>query len=390
MRYIYANNAATAQMKPKTVQAIERYIKGIDGNPSSLDAYGKKARDAVEECRAEIAAKCGCVNEEIIFTSGGSESNNLAIRGTFHNAEALPNVVTVPIEHESVLRAARSIQGYPYYGKTRYASVDAFGLVNPEDILELVDENTTCVSVSVCNNELGVMQDIDQIYQGLKQIGEHRPLFHVDAVQGMAHLPYHYFVGKCDMFSFSGHKIGAPKGIGGLYVSLDAKNKIIPQITGGGQEMGMRAGTENTLGIIGLAAAMENHTQEDNDMVADLTNMLYERLIDIDGSQINTFYKDLSVPGIINISFQGVEAESLLIALEQNGILVSAGSACSAATHDPSHVLEAIGLSDEFKYGTIRISLGDFNTKEDVNYIAETIPKVVRFLRMIGTEVRRQ
>ena len=154
--------------------------------------------------------------------------------------------------------------------------------------------------------------------------------------------------------------------------------------------MGMRAGTENTLGIIGLAAAMENHTQEDNDMVADLTNMLYERLIDIDGSQINTFYKDLSVPGIINISFQGVEAESLLIALEQNGILVSAGSACSAATHDPSHVLEAIGLSDEFKYGTIRISLGDFNTKEDINYIAETIPKVVRFLRMMGTEVRRQ
>lgn len=390
MKYVYANNAATMHMKPETIKAISDYMNDTDGNPSSLDAYGKKARNTVEKCREKIARACGCATDEMFFTSGGSESNNLAIRGALFKKQNMrfPNIVTVPTEHESVLRTARNVIYYPFYGEVKYAPVDAFGLVKTRDVIELIDERTACVSVSVCNNELGVIQDIGAIYDQILSIGENRPLFHVDAVQGMAHLPYDSFTGKCDMFSYSGHKIGAPKGIGGIYVSRYAQDRVAPQITGGNQELGMRAGTENTMGIVGLAAALEHHTQEDNEHVSYLTNMLYEKLIDIDNSQINTFYKDLSVPGIINISFKGIEAEALLIALEQNGILVSAGSACAAATHDPSHVLEAIGLSDEFKYGTIRISLGDSNTEEEVEYIAETLPKVVHTLRFIGAGVR--
>ncbi|MEG1502095.1 MAG: cysteine desulfurase family protein [Synergistaceae bacterium] len=378
MDYIYANNAATTKIKPETLEEMLPYFLVEYGNPSSIDRLGKRAKSAVEKSRKYISGRIGCKPTELIFTSGGSESNNMAIKGaTSYENQEEANIITTSIEHHSV---TQSVINCKFNGDSvTMLPVDAFGLINMSQLKDSIQPNTSLVTISVCNNEIGTIQDIKAIYKIICDYGKNRPLFHVDAVQGMAHLPYNSFVGKCDMFSFSGHKFGAPKGVGGLYIS--EKVNIDPLIYGGRQEFSMRAGTENVAGIVGMAAAMKNHSEGDNQRVGILTDHLYEGLIDIEGCQLNSFYKSRRVPGIVNASFSCVGAESLLIALEQKGVIVSAGSACTSDSNESSHVLRGIGLTEEYINGTIRISLGDYNTKKEVDFIIETIAEVVPYLR---------
>ena len=369
-------------IKEETLKAMMPYLTTEYGNPSSIDKMGVRAKAAIEKSRKDIAGHIGCLPKEIIFTSGGSEANNIIIKSLLFNKtyqEQGGAILTTKIEHHSILEAAYDMGRLGC--KVKYIPVDSFGLIHLSDVEQIMEENKVdLIAISSCNNEIGTMQNIEGIYNLIQKQKDNRPLLHVDNVQGMAHLPYSYLAGICDSFSFSGHKFGAPKGIGGLY--LNKSVDIHGLISGGGQEYGLRAGTENVAGIVGMAAAMDNHTMADNDRVAHLTDLLYELIMDIDGSQMNSFYHDLRVPGIVNISFRGVDSEALMMMLEQRGVIVSAGSACTAGAHDPSHVLRGINISDEYLHGTIRISLGDQNTKKDVKYIAIVLAEAVQMMQM--------
>ena len=381
MRYVYADNAATTPVSEKVVEAILPYMTEHFGNPSSLYSIGQTAFGAVQKAREQVAAVLGADAKEIFFTSGGSEADNWAIRGAAALGEkkGKKHIITTKFEHHAVLHtvAALEKQGFT----ATYLDVYEDGLVRAEDVLKAITDETCLVTIMYANNEIGTVQPIAEIGKICKDKGV---LFHTDAVQAVGHIAIDVKEQNIDMLSLSGHKFHATKGVGALYCR---KGIRLPNlIEGGAQESGRRAGTENVPGIVGLGVAiteMNENLEENAKKVSALRDRLFEGASKISHSRINGCTKHRH-PGNFSMCFEGVEGESLLLMLDMNGISASSGSACTSGSLDTSHVLLAIGLKHEVAHGSLRLSLSENNTVEDVDYILEVLPKIIDRLRAMS------
>ncbi len=377
-RFIYADNAATTAVSEEVLEAMLPYFREGYGNASSIYKLGRDAQKAVENAREKVAKAIGAEPREIFFTSCGSEADNWAIKGT---AELLAkkgkkHIITSVFEHHAVLHTTEYLEKHGF--EITYIPVSDKGLINPDDIRKAIREDTALVTIMYANNEIGTIQPINEIAAICNEKGV---LFHTDAVQAVGHVDIDVHKQGIDMLSLSGHKIHAQKGIGALYIR---KGLILPNlIHGGGQERGKRAGTENVPAIVGLGVAIEAATRniiEKNAVIVPRRNKLIDNILKLPYTRLNGD-KDKRLPGNVNISFEGIEGESLLLMLDMNGICASSGSACTSGSLDPSHVLLSIGLKHEVAHGSLRLSIEDDTTDEDVDYILEVIPKVVKHLR---------
>ena len=379
---IYLDYAATTPLDPRVLEAMLPYMTEQFGNPNSIHSFGREARLAVDEAREKIAQLLNCQPSEIVFTSGGTESDNLALRGV---AEAYGHkgnhIVTTAIEHHAVLRTCRALEDKGF--SVTYLPVDEHGLVSPEQVAEAVNEKTVLVSIMYANNEIGTIEPIAEIVKAVK---EKRPdiVVHTDAVQTVGHIPVDIQELGVDLLSFSAHKFYGPKGIGGLFVRKGVR--LVPQVTGGGQERNRRSGTENVAGIVGMARALELAVEE---MPTELPRLqaLRDELIEgvlnsVPESRLNG-HPNLRLPHNANFSFRGIDGETLLLQLDMHGIAASSGSACSSGSLEPSHVLLALGLDYELAIGSLRITLGRFTTREHIVRLLDLLPKVVEKLRAI-------
>ena len=381
-RYVYADNAATTQISDRVLKAMMPWLTDNYGNPSSIYELGRRSRIAVENAREKVAAAIGAEPSEIYFTGCGSESDNWAIKGTLSRLakKGKNHFITSAIEHHAVLHTAEALKKHGV--ETTYIKVDADGLVSPQDIADAIRPETALVSIMYANNEIGSIQPIAEIAKICKERGV---LFHTDAVQAVGAIPVDVKALGVDMLSLSGHKLHAPKGIGALYIR---KGVFIDNlIDGGGQERAKRAGTENIASIVGLGEAMEYAAATVTERM-EKTAKLRDRIIDgivgkIDRCRLNGG-REHRLPGNVNISFEGVEGESLLLMLDMNGIAASSGSACTSGSLDPSHVLLAIGLPAEVAHGSLRLSLNEYNNEDDVDYILEKLPPVIERLRAMS------
>ena len=377
-RYIYADNAATTAVSEEVLNAMLPHFREAYGNASSIYKLGRDAQKAVETAREKVAAALGAEPREIFFTSCGSESDNWAIKGA---AELMAkrgkkHIITSVFEHHAVLHTCQDLEKKGF--EVTYISVNDKGLIDPEDIKKAIREDTALVTIMYANNEIGTIQPIEEIGAICK---EKKVLFHTDAVQAVGHIDIDVHKQNIDMLSLSGHKIHAQKGIGALYVK---KGITLPNlIHGGGQERGKRAGTENVPAIVGLGVAIEAATRnisEKNAIIVPRRNRLIDDLLKLPYTRLNGD-RDKRLPGNLNISFECIEGESLLLMLDMNGICGSSGSACTSGSLDPSHVLLSIGLKHEIAHGSLRLSIEDNVTDEDVDYILEVVPRVVERLR---------
>lgn len=379
MRKVYADNAATTALSEKVLNKMLPYLTEVYGNPSSLYQIGSIAKDAVEESRQTVADLIGAEHaSEIFFTSGGSESDNWAIKGV---ASALAkkgkkHIITSKFEHHAVLHPCETLakQGF----EITYLDVYENGIVKPEDVKAALREDTALVTIMYANNEIGTIQPIAEIG---KICREAKVLFHTDAVQAMGNVPINVVNDNIDLLSLTAHKFHGPKGVGALYVRRGVRPDIL--IDGGAQERGRRAGTENVAGIVGLTEALKiavETMEERKEKLTAMRNRLIDGLLKIERSRLNGD-RDLRLPGNMNMCFEGIEGESLLLKLDLAGISASSGSACTSGSLDPSHVLLSIGLPHEIAHGSLRISLSDNNTEEDVDYILQTVPGIVEYLR---------
>lgn len=378
MRFVYADNAATTAVSKNVVDAMMPYLTEHYGNPSSLYAVGQTAFQAVKKARGQVAEVLGADASEIYFTSGGSEADNWALRGAakLGAKKGKKHIITTKIEHHAILHTCEALEKEGF--KITYLDVYDNGIVRVEDVEKAITDETCLVTIMYANNEIGTIQPIKEIGALCKAKGV---LFHTDAVQAVGHVHIDVKEQNIDMLSLSGHKFHAVKGIGALYCR---KGIVLENlICGGGQEKGKRAGTENVPGIVGLGVAitdMAKHLEENNKKVSALRDKLFEGASKISHSRINGD-RENRLPGNFSMCFEGVEGESLLLMLDMNGICASSGSACTSGSLDPSHVLLAIGLKHEVAHGSLRLSLGENNTEEDVDYILEVLPKIVDRLR---------
>ncbi len=380
-RFIYADNAATTCVSQKVLDAMLPYFTTAYGNPSSIYKLGRDAQRDVEAARVKVAKAIGADPNEIFFTSCGSESDNWAIKGT---AERLAkrgkkHIVTSVFEHHAVLHTTQYLEKQGF--EVTYIPVDEKGLINPEDVRNAIREDTALVTIMYANNEIGTIQPIDEIAKICK---EKKVIFHTDAVQAVGHVEINVHEQGIDMLSLSGHKIHAQKGIGALYVR---KGIALPNlIHGGGQERNKRAGTENVPAIVGLGVAAEEAVKNISEKAAIITprrNRLIDGILKLPYTRLNGD-RDKRLPGNLNISIEGIEGESLLLMLDMNGICASSGSACTSGSLDPSHVLLSIGLKHEVAHGSLRLSIDENVSDEDVDYILDVIPKVVERLRSMS------
>lgn len=378
---IYMDNAATTATRPEVLEAMLPYFTEHYGNPSSIHSVGRDARRAVEKARAQVAAALGAQPREIYFTAGGSESDNWAIRCASKALAAKGrHIITSQIEHHAVLHTCQYMEKQGY--EVTYLPVDENGLVSVEDVKNAIRPDTVLISIMAANNEIGTIEPIREIGKVAHKAGV---LFHTDAVQAAGHLPINVKEMNIDLLSLSAHKFHGPKGVGAFYCRRGIPLPSL--IDGGAQERGKRAGTENVAGIVGLGAALRLANEEMSETSARVSAMR-DRLIDgilqtvpmcrLNGPRHNR------LPGNCNISFLGIEGESLLLRLDLAGIAASSGSACASSSLDPSHVLLAIGLPHEVAHGSVRLSLSDYNTEEDVDYILEKLPEIVSTLRSMS------
>ena len=384
---IYLDYAATTPLDPRVLEAMMPYMTEHFGNPNSIHSFGREARRAIDEAREKIAQLLNCQPSEIVFTSGGTESDNLALRGVAEAYRHKGNhIVTTAIEHHAVLRTCKALEDMGFF--VTYLPVDEHGLVSPEQVAEAVNERTILVSVMHANNEIGTIEPIAEIVRAVK---EKRPdtIVHTDAVQTVGHIPVDIQELGVDLLSFSAHKFYGPKGIGGLFVRKGVR--FVPQITGGGQERNRRSGTENVAAIVGMAKALELAVEE---MPTELPRLqaLRDELITgvlsrIPETRLNG-HPTLRLPHNANFSFRGIEGEALLLQLDLNGIAASSGSACSSGSLEPSHVLLALGLDYELAIGSLRITLGRFTTREHILRLLDLLPKVVEKLRALRGSLR--
>ncbi len=381
MRRVYFDHNATTPLAPEALQAMMPYLTEEYGNASSIHSVGQRARAGVEQARAQVAALIGARDKEIVFTSGGTEADNMAIRGVVGAADRPhKHVVTSTIEHHAVLNTCQALEAEDV--AVTYVPVSRGGLVDPEDVRRAITPDTVLITLMHANNELGTVQPIAEIARIAR---EHKIPFHTDAVQSAGKIPVNVSELGVDLLSLSAHKIYGPKGVGALCIRRNTRLK--PLFFGGHHERDRRAGTENVAGIVGFGAAAElarAHLAEEGKRLATLRDELERRLLSsiphcgVNGDPARR------TPNTTNIHFDYIEGEPLVIALDLKGIAVSTGAACSSGAVEPSHVLTAIGLPPERARASLRFSLGHASTREDVDYVAEVLPAVVEHLRSLS------
>ncbi|MEY8415364.1 cysteine desulfurase NifS [Tissierella praeacuta] len=380
-KYIYMDNAATTPVKKEVLEEMIPYFTEKYGNPSSVYSLGSLSKRAVEEAREKVANSIGADKKEIFFTGGGSEADNWAIKGiAYANKNKGNHIITTKIEHHAILHTCEYLQKNGF--EVTYLDVDEYGLIDLEELKKAITDKTILISIMFANNEIGTIQPIKKIGEIAK---EKNIYFHTDAVQAMGHIRINVKELNIDLLSMSSHKFYGPKGIGALYIRQGVK--IDSLISGGGQERNRRAGTENVPAIVGMGKAIElayENLDEHNDKLIKLRDSLIQKI------QSNISYVRLNghpihrLPGNVNMCFRFIEGESLLLSLDMEGIAGSSGSACTSGSLDPSHVLLAIGLPHEIAHGSLRLSLGDFNTEEEIDYVVEKLVKIVDRLRMMS------
>lgn len=380
-RMIYLDNAATTRVHPEVFAAMTPFFTEEYGNPSAIYGFAQSAKNAVDHARETIAKSIGANTEEIYFTGGGSESDNWALKAT---AEAYvskgKHIITSKIEHHAILHTAQWLEKQGY--EITYLDVDENGLIDLEQLEKAIRPDTILISIMAANNEIGTIEPLKEIG---KIAHEHGVLFHTDAVQAFAHIPLNVDEMNIDMLSASGHKINGPKGIGILYIRKGVKIRSF--IHGGAQERSRRAGTHNVPGIVGMAKATELSTEkmeERNKYEIELRDYLIDRVLsEIPYSRLNGD-RTRRLPNNANFCFRFIEGESMLILLDQNGIYGSSGSACTSGSLDPSHVLLAIGLPHEIAHGSLRLTLSEETTKEDIDYTVDRLKEIIARLRSMS------
>ncbi len=381
-KFIYADNAATTSLSPAAFEAMKPYFSEFYGNASSLYKLGGQSQKAVDNARAVIAE---CINapkpNNIFFVSGGSEADNWALKGAAELGERKnkKHIISSKFEHHAILHTLEYLEKHGF--EITLLDVHENGIVSPEELDKAIREDTALVTIMFANNEIGTVQPIKELAQIAHK---HNVLFHTDAVQAVGNIPVDVQDLDVDMLSMSSHKFHGPKGMGALYVK---KGIRLPNlIHGGAQERGLRAGTENTPGIVGMSVALKEAVEkipEKNARLEKMRDRLIESLLKIDRSRINGD-RIHRLPGNVNMCFEGIEGESLLLMLDLNGVCASSGSACTSGSLDPSHVLLSIGLPHEIAHGSLRLTFGDENTEEDIDYIIKTIPPIVERLRSMS------
>jgi cysteine desulfurase len=381
MRRIYLDHAATTPTHPEVVKAMLPYFTEAFGNPSSIYSYGQEAKGAAEEARTKVAELIGARSEEIVFTGGGTEADNLALKGVADAKEHKGNhIITTSIEHHAVLEVCKFLERRGF--RITYLPVDKYGLVDPDDVRKAITDKTILISVMHANNEVGTIEPVEEIGKIAKEAGVY---FHTDAVQTVGHIPVNVDKLKADLLSISGHKFYGPKGVGALYVRKGTK--LVSLMHGGEQEKRRRAGTENVPAMVGLGKAVELAGQE-MDKEAGRLAYLRDKLIKSLGKKIDHIrlngHPTRRLPNNVNVSVDFVEGESMLLNLDLEGICASTGSACSSVSLEPSHVLLALGLSPEQAHGSLRFTLGRENTEADIERVLEVLPGIVAKLRAMS------
>jgi len=381
MKRIYLDYAATTPTDPEVIKTMEPFLFDKFGNPSSIHSFGQEAKKAIEDSREKLALFLGAKPEEIIFTSGGTESDNFAIFGVAYALEKKGNhIITTAIEHHAVTEPCKFLQKRGF--KVSYVSVDKFGLVSPQDIKKTITDKTILISVMHANNEIGTIQPIAEIGKIARGKGIY---FHTDAVQTVGHLPVQVNELNVDLLSLSAHKFYGPKGVGAIYIRKGTR--IERFLHGGDQERGMRASTHNTPGIVGLGKAIElcqDKMQDEADFQIRLRDKLIKEMPNKISEVCLNGHPTKRLPNNINFSIKYIEGESVLLNLDMLGIAASTGSACTSTSLEPSHVLLAIGLSHEIAHGSLRISLGRWTKEQDIEYFLEHLPKVAEKLRAMS------
>ena len=379
--FVYADNAAPTSVSKTAVDAMMPYLTTLYGNPSSLYGFAQEAKEALEAARKTVADIIGAEPREIYFTSGGSEADNQAIvsMAKFGAIKGKKHLISTKFEHHAVLHTLKQLEKQGF--EVTLLDVHEDGVVRLEDVENAIREDTALVTIMFANNEIGTVQPI-------KEIGElcraKKIPFHTDAVQAAGHMPLNVVDMNIDLLSMSGHKFHAPKGVGVLYAKRGLP--LFNIIEGGAQERGKRAGTENIPGIVALAAALKesvDNMEENTAKIIPMRDKLFAELSKIPHSKINGSLEH-HVPGTVNMCFEGIEGESLLLLLDAKGVCASSGSACTSGSLDPSHVLLSLGLPHEVAHGSLRLSIGEYNTMEEIDHIIKVVPEVVSYLRSIS------
>ena len=381
IKNIYMDNSATTPVKTQVLEEMLPYFSEKFGNPSSIYSLGSASKVAVENSRGKVAKVLGAQSKEIFFTGSGSESDNWAIKGVAYNHRKKGNhIITTKIEHHAVLHTCEYLEKQGF--EVTYLDVDEFGMIKLEELENAITDKTILISIIFANNEIGTIQPIKEIGEIAKK---HNVLFHTDAVQAIGHVKIDVNELNIDLLSLSAHKFYGPKGIGVLYIKQGVKLDSI--ISGGGQERNKRAGTENVPSIVGLGKAIElayENIEEHNERLFELRERLINKIeATIPYVKLNG-HRTERLPGNVNFCFEFIEGESLLLSLDLVGIAGSSGSACTSGTLDPSHVLLAIGLPHEIAHGSLRLSLGDFNTVEEIDYVVKELAEIVERLRQMS------
>ena len=381
MKRIYLDYAATTPTHPEVVKAMLPYFTDAFGNPSSLYSYGQEAKGTIEEARDKVAALIGAGSDEIVFTSGGTEADNFAIKGVAYANESKGNhIITSSIEHHAVIESCKFLERRGF--KVTYLPVDKYGLVDPNEVKKAMTNKTILISVMHANNEMGTIEPIAEIGSIAKEAGIY---FHTDAVQTVGHIPVDVNELGVDLLAMSAHKLYGPKGVGALYIGKGTK--LIPFMHGGEQERRRRASTENVAGIVGFAKTVEIAQQEMNQEAKQLTylrDQLIKGLLErIDHIRLNG-HPQKRLPNNVNLSVEYVEGESMVLNLDLEGICASTGSACSSSSLEPSHVLLAMGLPHEEAHGSLRFTLGKWTTEEEIERVLDVLPGIVTKLRAMS------
>ncbi|AKB51577.1 Cysteine desulfurase [Methanosarcina barkeri str. Wiesmoor] len=374
---IYMDNSATTPIRKEVVEEMLPYMTENFGNPSSIYEIGKISKHAIDKARVKVANALGAEENEIYFTSGGTESDNWAIKGiAFANRNKGKHIITSSIEHHAVLHTCAWLEGQGF--EVTYLPVDKYGMVSPEEVKKAIRDDTILISIMLANNEIGTIQPVEEIGKITK---ENRIYFHTDAVQAIGHIPIDVKKMNIDLLSLSGHKFEGPKGCGALYIRKGTK--IDTLLHGGAQERKRRAGTENVPAIVGLGKAIELATakiEESNKNLLELREHFIRGLLKIPKTHLNG-HPTQRLANNVNVTFEYIEGESLLLLLNANGIFASTGSACNSSSLEPSHVLTACGVPHEIVHGSLRLSLGRTNSKKDVDRVLEVLPEIVQKLR---------
>lgn len=380
IKTVYSDNAATTFLSKHALDAMIPYMTNQPGNPSTVYSFGRTAKHAVEDARSKVALAIGARTEEIYFTSGGTEADNLAIKGVVElRKNKGKHIISTVIEHHAVLHTLEYLQKQGY--EVTYLKVNRHGGISLDELQAAIRPDTILITIMAANNEIGTILPVAEIGAIARKAGI---LFHTDAVQTVGHIPVNVVDMNIDLLSMAAHKFKGPKGIGALYIK---KGLRLPALLhGGGQERGVRSGTENVPGIVGLGAAIEEATANLTDnmkRIAAMRDRLINGLLEIPYSRL-TGDSVNRLPGTASFIFECVEGESMVLLLDQNGICGSSGSACSSGSLDPSHVLMAIGLPHEIAHGSLRLSLNEDNNDEEISYIIDTVPSVIERLRAMS------